>query len=205
MPAAFALHPRAGLTTMQPMKAKKARQTVSLKDLDKYRKLALDAGASQARIIDARSIKTAWWVRQKCQYGCGGWGSSHCCPPSTPKPKETARVLEDYRHALLFAYRFQGEGSSQKTSRQRRDFLLALERTCFLDGHHKAFAYSCGPCGLCADCDTSVPCKKQKRARPSMEACGIDVFATARANGIDMQVVRDEEDDYTFCYLLLID
>ena len=95
--------------TMQPMSPKRQKPAVSVKDLEKYRKLALDAGASAARIIDASTIRTAWWVRQKCQYGCGGWGSSHCCPPFTPKPKETARVLADYRHALLVAYRFQGQ------------------------------------------------------------------------------------------------
>jgi len=89
---------------MQPMSPKRQKPAVSVKDLEKYRKLALDAGASAARIIDASTIRTAWWVRQKCQYGCGGWGSSHCCPPFTPKPKETARVLADYRHALLVAY-----------------------------------------------------------------------------------------------------
>jgi len=190
---------------MPGMSPKKKERIASVKDLEKYRKLALDAGASEARIINARTVKIAQWVRQKCQYGCDGWGSSHCCPPFTPKPKETARVLADYRRALLFAYRLQGAGASQKTSRRRRDFLLELERTCFQDGHHKAFAYSCGPCGLCAACDTTRPCRKQEQARPSMEACGIDVFATARANGIEMHVVRDEEDDYTFCYLLLID
>ena len=48
-------------------------------------------GAVDAKAIPADSIVTAHWVRLKCQYGCGGWGSSLCCPPHTPAPEETAK------------------------------------------------------------------------------------------------------------------
>ena len=38
-----------------------------------------------------------------------------------------------------------------------------------------------------------------------MEAYGIDVFATARANGFPIEVVRDEEDEQHHNGLVLID
>jgi predicted metal-binding protein len=36
-------------------------------------------------------------------------------------------------------------------------------------------------------------------ARPSMEACGIDVFKTARDNGFRIDVVRSHDDERN-CY-----
>ena len=41
--------------------------------------------------------------------------------------------------------------------------------------------------------------------RPSMEACGIDVFATVRAAGWEIEVVRDHDDSYRFFALVLVD
>jgi hypothetical protein len=38
-----------------------------------------------------------------------------------------------------------------------------------------------------------------------MEACGIDVFATVRAAGWEIEVVRDRGDEYRFFALVLID
>jgi len=51
-------------------------------------------GALEAKVVDAKSIVTAAWVRLKCQYGCGGYDSSHCCPPNTPTPQQTREVIE---------------------------------------------------------------------------------------------------------------
>jgi hypothetical protein len=38
-----------------------------------------------------------------------------------------------------------------------------------------------------------------------MEACGIDVYATARANAFPIEVVRDETGDQNYYGLVLID
>ena len=38
-----------------------------------------------------------------------------------------------------------------------------------------------------------------------MEACGIDVFATVRANGFPIEVVRDQEDPQHYYGLVLIE
>jgi len=48
-------------------------------------------------------------------------------------------------------------------------------------------------------------CRRPDQARPSMEACGIDVFATVRANGFPIEVVRDEGDEQHYYMLVLID
>jgi predicted metal-binding protein len=138
-------------------------------------------GARGAKIISASSIRTAAWVRLKCQFGCGGYGGCLTCPPHSPTPSQTREVVKCYRHALLA----HGDNWSDISG-----IVAALERTIFLDGFHKAFAMGSGPCELCKTCPET--CRHPEKARPSMEACGIDVFATARANGFPINVVRRE-------------
>jgi len=80
-----------------------------------------------------------------------------------------------------------------------------LEREMFLDGYYKAFAMACGPCNLCRECTLSHPCKYEDFARPSMEACGIDVYSTLANAGYELKVVRSYEEGCKFCSLLLIE
>jgi len=79
-----------------------------------------------------------------------------------------------------------------------------LEREMFLDGYYKAFGMVAGPCGLCKTCEIEEPCKHPHEARPAMEACGIDVYATARNNGYELNVVTSEDDPCSFLSLILI-
>ena len=151
-------------------------------------KRIIDLGAVEAKVIKASSVVTAGWVRLKCQYGCGGYGSSLCCPPNTPTPEETRKVIDGYETALLA--HFGMNGSSTKA-------MVTLERETFLQGYYRAFAFGAGPCMLCKSCPEEG-CKHPDQARPSMEACGIDVFATARGNGYPIQVVRDEDSEQNY-------
>lgn len=156
---------------------------------------ARELGAAEAKVIRAETVVTAPWVRLKCQFGCGGWGSNLCCPPHTPAPEETARVVASYTRALLVHCR--AAGRVTKIAR-------AMEREIFLSGFHKAFAFGAGPCRLCNTCSFEG-CTRPDDARPSMEACGIDVFGTARANRFPIEVVRHESDDQNYYGLILIE
>jgi predicted metal-binding protein len=71
-------------------------------DLKKYADHALKEGATSVKQIHPSSVVTAAWVRLKCQFGCGGYGYGHCCPPDTPGAEETKQVLDCYERALLF-------------------------------------------------------------------------------------------------------
>lgn len=141
---------------------------------------ACELGAEDAVEICPASVATAEWVRLKCQYGCGGYGSSLCCPPYSPTPQQTRRTLDSYSKAILV---HAADGPAVHA------VVVALERELFLAGYHKAFAMSSGPCRLCDRC-TLERCTRPAQARPSMEACGIDVFATVRAAGLPIDVVR---------------
>jgi predicted metal-binding protein len=62
-----------------------------------------------------------------------------------------------------------------------------------------------GPCHFCKECRVSEPCRFPERARPAMEACGVDVFATVRAAGWELRVVRSEDETAHYFGLVLID
>lgn len=153
------------------------------------------AGAVAARIIAPDTVVTAHWVRWKCQFGCGGFGSSLVCPPHAPGPEETRKMLDEYRRAVLF----------ESASGQTRKIAVALEREIFLLGYYKALGLGAGPCELCGECAFEEGCRHPEESRPSMEACGIDVYATVRRHGYPIDVVRGSEDPQHYYGLVLID
>lgn len=155
-----------------------------------------------ALVIDPSTVATAPWVRLKCRFGCGGFGQRLCCPPYSPTPEETQKVLDSYGQAILLHRHWQkGYGTVQTFN----DLLVELERSLFLDGFYKAFAMGSGPCTLCPECNTSGTCRNAERARPSMEACGIDVFATARKHGLPIEVVRAHNQERNIYGLVLVE
>lgn len=83
--------------------------------------------------------------------------------------------------------------------------LAGLEREIFLDGYYKAFGFTAGPCRLCRDCRPEGACRFPDLARPAMEACGMDVYATCRNAGIELNVVRCRDEPGKHINLILID
>ena len=172
-----------------------------MKALEVYCKEVLEQGADRAKIVDPRSVITAEWVRMKCQFGCPGFGKSRCCPPHTPTPDLTRKVVDSYQKAILIHRKLP---RGEKTKRFN-ETLVKLEIEIFLDGYYKAWSMGSGPCRLCPECDPISPCKHGLEARPSMEACGIDVFKTARDNGFPIEVLRSREEERDIFGLILVE
>ena len=165
---------------------------------------ARKAGALEAKIIPVRNVVTAEWVRLKCQFGCDGFGKGLCCPPRTPTPEQMKRVLGAYKHALIYSYVCTRADYALKRRRMRR-LAAELERSAFLDGHYKAFGLADGPCRLCKECELTGDCRHPELARPSMESCGIDVYATARNSGIRLEVATRRDGPSKHINLILMD
>jgi predicted metal-binding protein len=172
-----------------------------MKALEVYCKEILEQGADGVKIVDPRSVITAEWVRMKCQFGCSGFGKSRCCPPHTPTPELTRRVIDSYQKVILIHRKMP---TGEKT-RLFNEAIVKLEIEIFLDGYYKAWSMGSGPCRLCKECDVTTPCKHGLEARPSMEACGIDVFKTARDNGFPIEVVRNREEKRDLFGLILVE
>jgi predicted metal-binding protein len=163
-------------------------------ELEKWASRAVKMGAKGARVISADSVVTAEWVRMKCRYGCGGYGRCLTCPPHSPTPQETARMLGEYHWAVLL-----------EVGGRPRELSAKLEREVFLGGYYKAFAFACGPCRMCDACDFENGCRKAELARPSMEACGIDVYETVRRNGFPIDVLTATSQKGHFFQMVLIE
>ena len=172
-----------------------------MKVLENYCKKALEWGVDGAKVIAPRSIVTAEWVRMKCQFGCPGFGMSLCCPPHTPTPEVTRKVIDSYEKAILLHRRLK-KGERSKGFNEN---VVRLEIEIFLDGYYKAWSMGSGPCRLCKECDPNSFCKHGYEARPSMEACGIDVFETARDNGFPIEVVRTHEEERNSYGVILVE
>ena len=168
--------------------------------------MALESGASDIKPIEPASIVTAHWVRLKCQFGCKNYGTRYTCPPRSPMPEETNKVLDEYSKAYLIKYEgFLGfdEYPPKHLEKAMTDLSLHvckavfdMERHAFLSGYYKAFSYGAHRCRLCDICDVMEErkgCRFPKEARPSLESAGIDVFRTAENAGMRTEVVRSKE------------
>ncbi|MBO3799219.1 MAG: DUF2284 domain-containing protein [Thermoproteota archaeon] len=167
--------------------------TVS-KSLEELCEIAVKLGAAEAKVIKAGDVVVRDWVRLKCQYGCGGYGKRLTCPPYSPTPEQTRRILSGYSSAILLRF----EPELLKVHK----IVAKLEREAFLSGYYSAFGLASGPCPFCKECNLKS-CVHPELARPSMEACGIDVYAAARGAGFTIEVVKTRKEKPKYFGLLL--
>jgi predicted metal-binding protein/GNAT superfamily N-acetyltransferase len=152
-------------------------------NMERYLELLIKKGADIATVINTKSIVTAAWTIFKCKFGCGTYGKNLCCPPFAPSYNETQKIIECYSKAILF-----------RTHDISLVTLLAIEvsREMFLDDYYKVIAFGAGGCKKCSECNLDH-CNFPGKVVPSMEACGIDVFATVRANNLEIHTIRDSK------------
>lgn len=189
-------------------------------EIDRLTELAEERGA-KVRPISADMIVVSDWVRYKCRYGCKGYAKHFSCPPYAPTPDETRKMLMDYETALLL--RFDGIPGIEEFSTDDipedfhpwyKDMILwihdtvhFIEKRAFYDGFYKAFGFGAYPCLYCEHCvaeesdglvDDSLKrlCRHMDMVRPSMEACGMDVFATAKNAGWDLTTIPCRDMEY---------
>ena len=193
--------------------------------IPELRQIALDSGASELQQIPTGIVKTAAWVRFKCRYGCKAYGKHISCPPYSPTHEETENVLRDYKHAALIEF----VGLPKETAVDPKHLhhyiwdlslvvhntIYKLERHAFLSGYYKTFGFGAYPCTLCKTClpeegdvdfhTVKRLCRHQDMMRPAMEASGIDVYATVRAAGFELEVVTTFDETIKTFGLLLLD
>ena len=72
-------------------------------NLEKYKKKAIELGASNACIFSVKDIPVDERVTLKCQVPrCFGYGVSANCPPNTITPDELRTYLGKYKWAIFF-------------------------------------------------------------------------------------------------------
>jgi predicted metal-binding protein len=138
-------------------------------------------------------------------------------------PDETRRMADEYSTGLLLRFdgvpgrgTFGPEDIPDDFHDWFRDLILwvngtmhILEKTAFYDGYYKAFGFGGYPCIYCehqhcvAEEATGVVdesmrrmCRHMDKVRPSMEAAGIDVFATAKNVGWNLETIPCRDMEY---------
>jgi len=178
-------------------------------NIEKYWDRVIEGRPAGAKAIYPSSVVTAPWVKMKCQFGCAGYGKRYGCPPDSPTHEQTRGVLDCYERAILFhieAAKKEGENRRKLLNAFFED-LVDLEGDMFKDGYYRAFVFLAGPCHLCKECakQKGDPCLFGGKARPSMEACGIDVYQTARNNGFSIKPLREKSETQNDYCLMLVD
>jgi len=149
---------------------------------------------------------------------CDDYGVNLMCPPNTMSVQEFREVLARYTQAILIQFesaippemrteitKADDVSALYKTQRfldsYRKVFdpiKLKLHRTvhkveaqAFSMGYRFAVGFIGGSCRLCPECigvNSRNPCRHPFRARPSMEAVGIDAFETAKNAGLPFNI-----------------
>jgi predicted metal-binding protein len=178
--------------------------------------------------ISADIIVVADWVRFKCRYGCRAYGKHLCCPPYAPTPEEMRKVVAEYKTAILARFETApGPGADPKHTHHYfwnsvthlHKTVYELEKRAFLSGYYKALGFYAMPCTLCETCVVEeklekgeevsplepLRCRHKDMMRPSMEACGVDVFKTLENAGYSPQVLKSYSDSVVLFGMVLLE
>ncbi len=185
------------------------------RDLLGFREKALELGASAAEVIPASCVVVQERVWMKCLVPrCEAAGRTPYCPPNTPQPDFMRKVFDQYQWAVVFKsdvgsvedYTALSE-TAHKEAKTRLQQLKSfhaktwqivgrLESYVQSKGYDLAMGFSAGSCNgnLCGGTPCAVlqneNCRHPLRARPSMEAVGIDVFDLAAKLGWNAYMIR---------------
>ncbi|MFX1256897.1 MAG: DUF2284 domain-containing protein [Promethearchaeota archaeon] len=159
-----------------------------------------------AKLITTDKIVIDPRVRWKCRIPiCFGYGMSLNCPPHSPTAEEMREIVDCYTHGILVSYYpppkhhvfpgFVTKGIGDVSLLNQMVSEIEAEATYL--GYYFAMGFKGGPCAGCGFLSPeyiaelmkqkkSVPCPALEgqmcpqylRARPALEACGVDVFAT---------------------------
>ena len=180
------------------------------------------------KLISTELIVVGNWVSLKCRYGCRNYGRHFCCPPFVPTPEEMRLILKEYQCSVLVKIEIPAVRGSTKdqaravvldSKKNLQKIVYEMERCAFLSGYYKAFAMASSPCHLCQTCiaeerlekgetlspNDALSCRNKKIMRPSMEACGIDVFWTVRNAGFNPRVLKNYSESVEIIGLVLLD
>jgi len=155
------------------------------------------------KIEKAKELKIFARVRYQCSYsGCREYGKRLLCPPHTPSVDEFKKVLVRYYMALLVQLtgtikdKDNWEPETNSWALRLHDIVYKLEKQAFALGFPFAAGLIGGSCKLCDKCpiekDNNARCFHREKARPSMEAMGIDVLSTCKNVGLEVAFMPDE-------------
>lgn len=190
-----------------------ADEATARANLERYRELALELGASDAVVLRAADVVVDERVRLKCLVPrCLRAGETPNCPPNAPDLALVRKALARFSWAILFKCDVgpiedyaPGSGKTREEKRrvlsfhrQGSEVVYGLERQAYKDGYHLAMGLGGGSCkdylcqGMICQFLDSGRCRFPHRSRPSMEAMGIDVVSLINKVGWQAYALLDD-------------
>ena len=157
-----------------------------------------ERGASSVVRINVADIVVDERVRLKCRVPmCSSYHRNLMCPPYVPTIAEFREALNRYSIAILLQVSAELEKTYANApseevfvpAKKLHELIHFGEKEAFAGGFRFAAGFIGGCCRLCDECvavDGSTRCRFPFKARPSMEAVGIDVIATAEKAGLSI-------------------
>jgi len=203
-----------------------------MESLDYLRKLAVEFGALEAKIISVEKIVIEDRVVFKCKLGCQKYGKTLACPPYAPTPEGFRKIVSEYHYAMFMKFKTQVEGDSElikylaKTGdpsvpaemrmkvekfwsgwkdemKELLDIVHVLEKAAVKEGYLLAVGLVSGACQLCEKCNVEKGvCIHPTMKRYSEEGVGVNVKATAEKVGFKFTLPFDKNPE-TFALLLI--
>jgi predicted metal-binding protein len=157
-----------------------------LEKFDFLRKLALDLGAADAKVIPADKVVVEDRVVLKCKVGCTNYGKTLACPPYTPTAEEFRKIVSEYSYALFMKFKSEAEGDRELAkylSKAENDpaippevrekvqkfwaawkgdkkkllsAVVDLEKAAMSKGYPLAIGFVSGSCQLCEKCNVKT-------------------------------------------------
>lgn len=173
-------------------------------DLEKYRHLALELGATDAKVIDSADIIIDERVRGKCRYPtCPSYNTNMNCPPYTMEVDGFRALVSRYRKAIFFKIDICSgdlEDHTRATRKGVTDIVWRLESAAFYDGYHLATGFGGTNCKdiFCRTIECAAlagkGCRHPFKARPGMHGLGIDAFRMAARAGWELYPMGSSSD-----------
>jgi predicted metal-binding protein len=150
------------------------------------RKLAIEKGAADAKIIPASKVVVEDRVVLKCKVGCPNYGKTLACPPYTPSAAEFRKIVSEYRYAMFMKFQSKAEAGPevlkkamiaetdpsvpQDVKEKAAKFwqtwkddkvkmlqtVVDLEKAAMSNGYSLAISFVSGHCQLCEKCNTET-------------------------------------------------
>ena len=176
-------------------------------DMGRLAAMAAEAGFTHSAPLDVSTLELRDEVRAMCSANtCRAYGRNWSCPPACGELEDLRQKFAQYSRGLLVQTvgevedSMDFEGMMEAEAAHKEHFAALHEK--LLETWPGLLALGAGTCTRCKACTyPDAPCRFPDRRVSSMEACGLVVMDTCKANGLGYYY-GPQSIAYTSCFLL---